>query len=89
MPMLNGDPIRDAKTATSAYLLVIGQPMADLDALTFEPPVVASLPFEQPVERVIALEAAHPDVLAGEPDTEHLLAPNEGKVIQLWDRLSK
>src|ERR1700722_15635331 len=37
LPKLSGDPIRDAQSAASAYLLVIGQPMADLDALIFEP----------------------------------------------------
>jgi hypothetical protein len=42
MSTLSGDPIRDAQSAAAAYLLVIGQPMADLSQLTFEPPAMGT-----------------------------------------------
>ena len=89
LPKLSGDPIRDAQSAASAYLLVIGQPMADLDALIFEPPVNAPLAVPDAPQQVVEIEPPSPYSLATEADMEHHPAPADGNVIQLRDRLSR
>jgi hypothetical protein len=89
LPRLSGDPIRDAQSAASAYLLVIGQPMADLDALVFEPPVNAPLAAEDIAQQAIETEPEPPYSPASQPDIQVQPAPADGNVIQLWDRLSR
>lgn len=89
LPAVSGDPIRDARSAAAAYLLVIGQPMADLDALTFEPPTVAPPPVEEPAQQALGVEPLPTLAVATEPVTEHYLAFGDGNVIRMWERLSK
>ena len=101
LPILNGDPIRDAQSAANAYLLVIGNPSINMDALTFEPPT-APLPIaaelladtlhpepEEPASVGLGQRPLEHDAPAVEPGTEDHVAPDDGNVIRMWERLSK
>jgi hypothetical protein len=89
LPALNGDPIRDAQSAANAYLLVIGQPMADLSALTFEPPVMAPLPVQEGAQQPVETEPLLPYVHVAEPPMEPHAAPLADNVVGIWEHLGK